>query len=153
MRENRCLAFLLCDRASRAENGKINLYGVFDRIQVVEDASRPQPVTIAEKPAHLADRTPLFFVFYKVVVQHPCTVQLTVRDPTGNFLNGGWRDEIAEPGLIQTVWALHVRDFAADGRYTLQLRCGQQVLAETTLDVAHGTGAEDKSRADLVSGA
>ena len=136
---------LLCDRAARAENGKISLYGVFDRIQVVEDASRPQPVTGAEKPAFLAEKTPLFFVFYQVVVQHPCTVQLMVRDPAGNFLNGGWRDEIAEPGLIQTVWALNVKDFAADGRYILQLLCGQQTLAETTLDVAHGTGGEQQS--------
>jgi hypothetical protein len=56
MDDNRCLALLLCDRASRAENGKVDPYGVFDRIQVVEDASRRQPEVGAEKPAHLAEK-------------------------------------------------------------------------------------------------
>jgi hypothetical protein len=68
-----------------------------------------------------------------------------VRDPMGNSVNGGWRDEISEPGLIQTVWALNARDFAADGCYTLQLACGQQTLAETTLDVSHVANGQPKS--------
>jgi hypothetical protein len=145
MEEIRCLAFLLCDVASRANNGKINLHGIFDRIQVVNDTSRPQPAVGAERPAHLAEKTPLFFVFYKVMVTHPCTLHLAVRDPLGSFVNGSWRDDVSEAGLIQTVWALNVKDFEADGRYTLQLMCGQQIVSETTLDVLHVANGQPKS--------
>lgn len=137
MEENRCLALLLCDGAAGAANGKIDLLGVFDRIEVIEDCSPPQTVAGAQKPAHLADRTPLFFVFYKILVTHACTVQLHVLDPTGNPLDGGWKDEIAEPALIQTVWALNLKDFRLDGAYTFQLMCGQHELSETTLYISH----------------
>jgi hypothetical protein len=145
MEGNRCLAFLLCDGASRAANGKINLHGIFDRIQIKVDAARPDWVVAEEKPAHLNNPTPLFSVFYKVAVTEPCTLQLAVRDPTGEPIRGEWRDEIPEPGLIQTVWCLNLKDFAAAGTYTLRLISDHQTLSETALEVLHATNGQPRS--------
>jgi Family of unknown function (DUF6941) len=142
MEVNRCLAFLLCDGASRAANGKINLHGIFDRIYVSESSRGPVG---AERPAHLSNKTPLFFVFYKVIVKQPCTLQLKVEDPRGGSLNGNWRDEISVPGTIQTVWCLHLKDFAMDGSYTLRLVCNEGILSETTLAVSHAANGEPPS--------
>jgi Family of unknown function (DUF6941) len=142
MEENRCLAFLLCDGASRAANGKISLHGIFDRIRVSHGPGGPMG---ADRPARLGNKTRLFFVFYKVVLEQPCTLQLLVQDPRGGSVTGELRDEITAPGITQTVWCLHLKDFSADGRYTLRLACNQQTLSETSLDVSHAPNGQPSS--------
>ena len=140
-----CLALLLCDGASRAANGKINLHGIFDRIQIGVDPARPDWVVAKEKPAHLNNPTPLFFVFYKVAVTEPCTLQLAVENPAGSPVRGEWRDEISDPGLIQTVWCLNLKDFAAAGTYTFRLVSENQTLLETALEVTRAANGQPRS--------
>jgi hypothetical protein len=145
MERIRCLALLLCDGASRAANGKINLHGIFDQIQVKVDPARKDWVVAKEKPAHLNNPTPLFYVFYKVAVTEPCTLQLAVEDPAGGLVRGEWQDEIPEPGLIQTVWCLNLKDFAAAGTYTFRLVSENQTLSETALEVSRATNGQPRS--------
>jgi hypothetical protein len=151
MEETRCLALLLCDGASRAANGKINLHGIFDRIQVKIDSGRPDRVVASEKPDHLNSPTPLFFVFYKVKVIEPCTLRLVVEDPEGKPIKGPWQDEIADPGVIQTVWCLNLDDFAVAGTYKLRLMSGHQMLSETSLEVSPAAGQETESESPEVA--
>jgi len=114
MAATRCLAFLLCDRASRGQDGKVNLHGIFDQI-VAPCTSRREPIRIPR------DRT-IFYVFYKVVVVEPCRLELRVFDPGGAQVPGPWSDEIRDVGLMQTVWAVAAHQFKQPGTYTLELR-------------------------------
>ncbi|MBI1941759.1 MAG: hypothetical protein HYS33_09670 [Acidobacteria bacterium] len=63
----------------------------------------------------------LFFVFYKIAVDEPCTVTLRVFDPLNEEISGNWRDRIAQPGLVQSVWALTTALFKQPGPYGLRL--------------------------------
>jgi hypothetical protein len=146
MERIRCLALLLCDGASRAANGKINLHGIFDQIQIKVDPARPDWVVAKEKPAHLNDPTPLFYVFYKVVVTEPCALQLAVEDPRGTSVRGEWRDEVSGPGLIQTVWCLNLKQFAVAGTYRFRLISDNETLSETVLEVAYAVNGRPTSK-------
>jgi hypothetical protein len=101
----RLLAFLLCDNATRDRDGKVTLHGLFDRI--------------------IAPRTPrdvkLFFVYYRVVVEEPCSIALRVIDPAGHEVPGNWRDSLTGLGPMQTVWALSSTLFKQPGLYALEL--------------------------------
>ena len=116
MATTRCLAFLLCDRASRGEDGKVNLHGIFDQI-VAPRTSQREPIRVGRERGK-----PIFFVFYKVVVGEPCKLELRVFDPLGDQVPGPWSDEIRDVGVMQTVWALAAHQFKQPGRYTLELR-------------------------------
>lgn len=135
---------LLCDGASRAANGKVNLHGIFDQIQIKVDPARKDWVVAKEKPAHLNNPTPLFYVFYKVAVTEPCTLQLAVEDPAGRPVRGEWRDQIPEAGLIQTVWCLNLKDFAAVGTYTFRLISDHHTVLETALEVSNAADGQPK---------
>jgi hypothetical protein len=121
MAATRCLAFLLCDKAVRAQDGKVNLHGIFDQI-VAPRTSRREPIRIPR------DRT-IFYVFYKVVVGEPCRLELRVFDPLGAPVPGPWSDEIRDVGLMQTVWAVAAHQFKQPGTYTLELR---EILPDST---------------------
>lgn len=100
------LAFLLCDHATKARDGKVTLHGLFDRI--------------------ITPRTPrdvkLFYVFYKIIVKEPCTISLRVVDPLGQEIPGSWHDSLSEVGPMQTIWALTSTLFKQSGSYVLELR-------------------------------
>lgn len=105
------LAFLLCEQARKDfSDGKITLHGLFDKIVIPQYPRSPK----------------LFYVFYKVDVREPCTIKLTVLDPSNIELGGKWRDmwrdSFEEPGLVQTVWALTTTPFDQAGLYRLELR-------------------------------
>jgi len=108
MAKCKLLAFLLCEKAVvSAEPGrKVTLHGLFDRIIV--------PRTLEE-----AD---LFFAYYKIVVDEPCTVTLRVIDPGRREIPGNWRDSIMQIGPIQGVWALDPGLLKEPGPYVLELR-------------------------------
>jgi len=99
------LAFLLCENATKARDGKVTLHDLFDRI--------------------ISPRTPreakLFFAFYKVFVKESCTIALRVVDPSGQEISGRWRDSLSEVGPIQTIWALTSSLFKESGPYVLEL--------------------------------
>ena len=100
------LAFLLCEKASADSNGKVTLHGLFDRIIVPRTPAKPK----------------LFFVFYKVVVEEPCTVSLRVTDSAGLDFLGNWRDSLSQIGPMQAIWALTTSLFKQPGPYVLELR-------------------------------
>ena len=105
MAKARLLAFLLCDNATRDRDGKVTLHGIFDRI--------------------IAPRSPreekLFFIYYRVLVDEPCTITLRVVDPRGHEVPGNWRDSLTEIGPMQTVWALTSSLLKQPGPYFLEL--------------------------------
>ncbi len=127
MDENRCLALLLCDRASQGENGKVNLYGVFDRIEIPRGTAQPR------------GGSTLFFVFYNVYLIRPCTPELSVLDPERKPVQGPRRDTIEGTGLTQTVWSLNHTDFEKGGNYRLPLFCDSIMLAEAYLEVSESS--------------
>lgn len=100
------LAFLLCENATKAGDGKVTLHRLFDRI--------------------ITPRTPrevkLFFVFYKVFVKESCTIALRVLDPAGQEISDSWRDALSQTGPTQTIWALSSALFKQSGTYVLELR-------------------------------
>jgi hypothetical protein len=100
------LAFLLCESAIRGSDGKVSLRGLFDRIIVPRSPANPK----------------LFFVFYKVVVEEPCTVSLRVIDPSQGQIQGNWRDSLSQPGPVQSIWAVTTALFSQPGQYVLELR-------------------------------
>lgn len=106
MERCKVLAFLLCERATAAPDGKVTLHGLFDRIIVPQIPAKPK----------------LFFVFYKVVVKEPCTVSLRVIDSLGSEVPGNWRDSLAQIGPMQATWALTSSLFKQPGPYVLELR-------------------------------
>jgi len=100
------LAFLLCEDATKARDGKVTLHRLFDRII---SPRNPREVK-------------LFYVFYKVFVKESCTIALRVVDPSGQEIPGNWRDSLSVIGPIQTVWALASDLFKQSGNYVLELR-------------------------------
>jgi hypothetical protein len=100
------LAFLLCEDATKARDGKVTLHRLFDRII---SPRNPREVK-------------LFYVFYKVFVKESCTIALRVVDPSGQEIPGSWRDSLSEIGPIQTIWALTSAHFKQSGTYVLELR-------------------------------
>lgn len=100
------LAFLLCERATRESDGKVTLYGLFDRIVLPRIEAKPK----------------IFFVFYKVVVKQPCSVSLRVIDSMGREIPGNWRDSLTQIGSMQAIWALTSSLFKEPGPYVLELR-------------------------------
>ncbi|MGO9270666.1 MAG: DUF6941 family protein [Terriglobia bacterium] len=114
---SKCLAFLLCDRASKGRDGKVALHGLFDRIIM---------------PRTRGD-VDVFFVFYKVVVGEPCKLELRILDPLHRQVPGPWSDNISDAGLLQTVWALTTSQFERPGKYILELREVLLDSNETTL--------------------
>lgn len=100
------LAFLVCERATKASDGKVTLHGLFDRI-IIPRAPRDAKI---------------FSVFYKVVVKEPCTLALRVVDPRGQEVHGIWRDSLSEIGPMQTRWLLTSTLFTHSGPYVLELR-------------------------------
>jgi hypothetical protein len=106
MAKCKLLAFLLCEDATKARDGKVTLHGLFDRIII----------------PHTRREVKVFFVFYKVVVIEPCTVTLRVIDPDGNKIpEDYWRDSLAEFGPMQAVWPLSSNLFKHPGPYALEL--------------------------------
>ncbi len=99
------LAFLLCEKATREPNGRVTLSGVFDRIIVPRSPVNPK----------------IFFVYYKIIAEQPCTITLRVIDPLGHEIPGPWRDSIGQLGPMQSVWALITRLFKDPGQYQLEL--------------------------------
>jgi len=106
MAKAKLLAFLLCDKATQDRNGKVTLHGLFDTIIAPRNQREVKNV----------------FVYYRVVVEEPCTVTLRVIDPEGNEVPGNWRDSLTELGPMQTVWALLTDLLKQPGSYTLELR-------------------------------
>lgn len=106
MAKCKLLAFLLCEEATRDQDGKVTVHGIFDRIIIPRAAAHPK----------------LFYVFYKIVVEQPCTVTLRVIDPLKGEIPGNWRDSIGQIGPMQSIWALHTGLFKQSGPYVLELR-------------------------------
>lgn len=106
MEKAELLAFLLCEKATRGPDGKVTLHDLFDRIIIPRAAGKPK----------------LFFVYYKVVVNQPCTVALRVIDSLGREIPGNWRDSLTQSGPMQAIWALTSSLFQQPGPYVLELR-------------------------------
>jgi hypothetical protein len=126
MAKCKLLAFLLCEKATVAQEPgkKVTLHGLFDRIIVPPTPEEPE----------------LFFAYYKIVVDEPCTVTLKVIDPRRREIPGNWRDSIEQLGPIQGVWALDPGRLKEPGPYVLELRegtddSGSHSLASTRLVV------------------
>ena len=106
MAKCKLLAFLLCEHATKARDGKVTLHGLFDRI--------------------MTPRTPrdvkLFYVYYKVSVKEPCMIALKVVGTSGREIVGRWRDSLSEIGPMQGIWALTSALFEHSGSYALELR-------------------------------
>lgn len=115
------LAFLLCENATKARDGKVSLRGLFDRMII----------------PHTPREVKLFFVFYKVLVKESCTIALRVVDPAGQEITGNWRDSLSVIGPIQTIWALTSALFKQSGVYVLELR--QEAGDSETLSLARMT--------------
>ncbi len=131
MNGNRSLAFLFCDWATRGSNGKVNLHGVFDHIKV---PAQPGAGTAAPTLPASEDNS-FIFVFYKVAVAQPCTIELRILDPQKKPISGPWRDNISERGLVQTVWSVLRKSFPRPGTYEFQLLCDSKELAKAELVV------------------
>ena len=107
-------AFLFCDRASRSSDGKASLHGIFDVIVVSPPRRRLVPFAGAREPTD-------FFVFYKAMVNQPCTLSLKVFDPSGGEIAGEWSDPIERGGLVQSVWVMATAFFLQSGKYKFEL--------------------------------
>jgi|SRR5439155_14460935 len=125
------LAFLFCERASSSSDGKASLHGIFDAI-VLSSPRRPLV-------SYLGAREPTdFFVFYKAVVDQPCTLSLRVFDPNGGEIAGERSDPIEQPGLVQSVWVMATAFFVQSGAYKFELWHNFSArLVTAYLDVIH----------------
>jgi hypothetical protein len=120
MAKCKLLAFLLCESATASPDPdrKVTLHGLFDRIIVPPTPEEPE----------------LFFAYYKIVVDEPCTVTLRVIDPWQREIRGNWRDSITQVGPVQSIWALTSSLFKQPGHYVLELR--QEVEDSEALSLA-----------------
>ena len=125
------LAFLFCERASSSSDGKASLHGIFDEI-VLSSPRRPLV-------SYLGAREPTdFFVFYKAVVDQPCTLSLRVFDPNGGEIAGERSDPIEQPGLVQSVWEIETEFFVQSGTYKFEMWHNSSArLVTAYLDVIH----------------
>lgn len=128
MEKCKVLAFLLCEKASIDPDGKVTLHGLFDRI------------IIPRSP----DGVKIFFVYYKVVVNKPCSVFLRVVDPFQGELSGNWRDPLVQIGPVQGVWGLTTSLLKQAGPFGLELILatddGDQLSLASTLLVVDKEG-------------
>ncbi len=106
MAKCKLLAFLLCHEATMDTDRNVTVHGIFDRIIIPRAAAHPK----------------VFYVFYKIVVEQPCTVTLRVIDPFKGEVPGNWRDSIGQLGSMQSIWALTTTLFKQPGPYALELR-------------------------------
>ena len=106
MSKCRVLAFLLCENATKARDGKVTLHGLFDRI-ITPRAPRNDK---------------LFYVYYKIVAEGECTVSLRVLHSSGQEIPGNWCDSFSHLGPVQSIWALVSSLFKQPGNYVLELR-------------------------------
>jgi hypothetical protein len=122
------LALLLCEKATRDDDGTVALHSLFDRIITPPNPRFPK----------------LFFVYYKVDVAEPCTITLRVTDPVGEDIPGHWSDSLSERGPVQSIWALGTSLFKQPGNYVLELRdeteISQPIPLVTTLWVGNKMG-------------
>jgi hypothetical protein len=127
------LAFLVCAKASVDESGRLTLHELFDGLAIQRSGSfRPQ-----------FPKWRVFFVFYKVIADTPCTVMLRVAKPSGEEIPGDWSHSITaavgEPSTWQSLWALSTDPFQEPGLYQLELlyshggQSTRYVLASTHL--------------------
>ena len=106
MAKCKVLAFLLCENATKAWDGKVTLHGLFDRI-ITPRTSRNDK---------------LFYVYYKIVAEGECAVSLRVLHSSGQEIPGNWRDSFSHLGPVQSIWALVSSLFKQPGNYVLELR-------------------------------
>ena len=106
MAKCKVLAFLLCENATKAWDGKVTLHGLFDRI-ITPRTSRNDK---------------LFYVYYKIVAEGECAVSLRVLHSSGQEIPGNWRDSFSHLGPVQSIWALVSSLFKQPGKYVLELR-------------------------------
>lgn len=117
MAKCKVLAFLLCENATRARDGKVTLHGLFDRI-IIPQTPRDDK---------------LFFVYYKIVAEGACTVSLRVLHSSGQEIPGNWRDSFSHLGPVQSIWALVSSLFKQPGNYVLELRQEMEGLEPLSL--------------------
>jgi hypothetical protein len=86
----RLLAFLACAKATVDAEGRVTLQQLFDGLVLSPSGSTPRP----RFPGPHRHRDQMFLVFYKIVVDMPCTVMLRVAKPSGEEISGDWRDSI-----------------------------------------------------------
>jgi hypothetical protein len=110
MAKCKLLAFLLCERATVAPepDSRVTLHHLFDRV-ILPRTSEKTDVTYV-------------WAYYKIDVDAPCTVALSVIHPQQREIPGNWRHPIKQTGPIQGVWALHTGLFKELGLYRLELR-------------------------------
>jgi hypothetical protein len=117
------LAFLVCEKATVDQNGKVTLHKLFDGLSILE----PRALALTSFGASRRIREENFFVFYKIVADVPCTIALRVVQPSGGEIQGDWRDSITPPGASpstwQSIWALTTGLFQETGPYALELMC------------------------------
>jgi hypothetical protein len=109
------LALLLCERATFNRNEKVTLHGLFDGLRIPRAGRVP-----GGNP-----NSQLFFVFYKILTEAPCTIGLKIISPSGEPIDGNWTDSVtvssASPLTWQSIWALTTDLFQASGSYRLEL--------------------------------
>jgi hypothetical protein len=114
------LAFLACAKATVDQSGRVTLHELFDGLVIPRPGAVPGPHRRREQ---------MFFVFYKVIVDMPCTIMLRVVKPSGEEVLGEWRDAIspatAQPSTWQSLWAVSTGLFQEPGWYKLDLSYSQ----------------------------
>jgi hypothetical protein len=130
----RLLAFLMCESATINGNESVTLHRLFDGLQIpISRAGLPGP-------PHT-----VFFVFYKIVTEAPCTISLRIAKPSGEHVAGEWADSVtlpsAAPVTWQSIWAVSTVLFQEAGLYTLELLWSDDrpaiQIAQTQLLVEH----------------
>jgi len=115
------LSLLTCDAISRDPNGKITLYGIFDRIW-----SSKFPTI-----------HPIFAIYWRCVVPGPGRVGVELRRPDGSTLADLELIETGKEGshAMQGTYTLGGIEFSVEGQYSLILKYnGQEILrADLTL--------------------
>ncbi len=90
----------------------------------------------------------LFFVYYKLVVEEPCTVTLRLTNPLNTEIGGNWRDSwresIGQNGPIQAIWALTTTLLKKPGSYLLELL--QETGSSEKLSLARTVLLVDESK-------
>lgn len=108
-------ALLVCDATARDPNGKITLYGIFDRI-----LSSRFPVV-----------HPMFAIYWRCAVPGPGRVAVELVKPDGSALAELEPVETTKEAahVLQGTYALGAFEFPSEGEYLLVLRYnGNEVL-------------------------
>jgi len=113
------LALILCDAAVPGPQGKINLYGIFDRIY-----SKDFPT-----------RQPQFVIYWKCFFHETGEVRITIYRPNGTALL--YLDPVIvdkAPGISQGVHSITGVEFPEPGEYTVRLIYrGMEEVGSTTV--------------------